>query len=641
MKILNLDKKTRNFLAMLFCTLVIVSTIGSSFATRNSFAQAPQQQLQQIQQAPTVAYKSPWNNNMPISSVDSSQQLCAAGVCNPSSNPASTTTQPQSSATRSTTYVDPTAIKLSNTKANTNSKVLTLGHSFLSSKVVGPDRFRFVTSYWSTSQVSRLIDAGRSAGNVTNGFAGPLQQGAITPLIIPSLSRSLGNTFLSPASQTQLSNLQVEVDKDEGYSTLAIVLQYQGVVNLAGITAALKLPTGFEAQYPLADDRHNFDIALANYDGGIRPSQEVVLYFPIYVTKGAIPQLPVLGPLALHFLRSANRSILDTLDSSDQNLFAKALSSMNTNATSFGTTTSTTSPSTTTTTNIPGTTTITTTTGGQSLPVGANATTLTANLNDNLNFVRNNNNHFARFIPYNFIDQVIPVIFKATGREVLDIYQIGPVNPINAGPAHTGYGKIFPLRLALTNHGDIPLYNLVVQLDTVLPALTTASLGANSVVAPQLPIVIQGPATYYIGPIGAKETKTINVNISSALDCNSNQVLETDSSYNNIIGIRTEQANVVGVTTSGVQACPLIWAGSNPGGGGGGKAAVTELNGTVNVCVQLMCNATKPSQTSHHANAGIGAPAPPPVVSVPAPSPYSEGGTPPLPPTLGYAKPGK
>ena len=60
MKIRNLDKKTRNFLAMLFCTLVIVSTIGSSFAISNSFAQQ-----QQTQQAPTVVYKSPWSNNLP------------------------------------------------------------------------------------------------------------------------------------------------------------------------------------------------------------------------------------------------------------------------------------------------------------------------------------------------------------------------------------------------------------------------------------------------------------------------------------------------------------------------------------------------------------------------------------------------
>jgi len=38
------------------------------------------------------------------------------------------------------------------------------------------------------------------------------------------------------------------VDTNEGFSTLAVVLEYEGVVDLAGITAALKLSTGFKAQ---------------------------------------------------------------------------------------------------------------------------------------------------------------------------------------------------------------------------------------------------------------------------------------------------------------------------------------------------------------------------------------------------------
>ncbi|MFZ0513050.1 MAG: hypothetical protein WAM14_15685 [Candidatus Nitrosopolaris sp.] len=43
-KTMKIVKKTRkknigSFLAMLFCTLVIVSTIGNSFGIRNSFAQ--------------------------------------------------------------------------------------------------------------------------------------------------------------------------------------------------------------------------------------------------------------------------------------------------------------------------------------------------------------------------------------------------------------------------------------------------------------------------------------------------------------------------------------------------------------------------------------------------------------------------
>jgi hypothetical protein len=37
-----------------------------------------------------------------------------------------------------------------------------------------------------------------------------------------------------------------------------------------------------------------------------------------------------IGPLALHFLRTDQRSILDLLDASEQNMFAKALSVTNT-----------------------------------------------------------------------------------------------------------------------------------------------------------------------------------------------------------------------------------------------------------------------------------------------------------------------
>ena len=47
-------------LAMLFCTLLIVSTIANSFGIRNSLAQ---QQLQT--QQPSTISESPWSNNLP------------------------------------------------------------------------------------------------------------------------------------------------------------------------------------------------------------------------------------------------------------------------------------------------------------------------------------------------------------------------------------------------------------------------------------------------------------------------------------------------------------------------------------------------------------------------------------------------
>ncbi|MGC2570963.1 MAG: hypothetical protein WA364_05575 [Candidatus Nitrosopolaris sp.] len=105
---------------MLFCTHIIVSSIGSSFVIRNSYAQAQQQ----LQQAPTVAY--PWSNNLQISPGSTTQPLCPVGICSQSMNPASTTTQSQSSASISTTSTtptnraDPTSFKNLNTKTFTN-----------------------------------------------------------------------------------------------------------------------------------------------------------------------------------------------------------------------------------------------------------------------------------------------------------------------------------------------------------------------------------------------------------------------------------------------------------------------------------------------------------------------------------------
>jgi hypothetical protein len=58
-------------------------------------------------------------------------------------------------------------------------------------------------------------------------------------------------------------NVKQEVDTNEGQNSLAIQLQYQGVLALTGVTAALKLPAGFKAAYPLTDDPHRWDIALS------------------------------------------------------------------------------------------------------------------------------------------------------------------------------------------------------------------------------------------------------------------------------------------------------------------------------------------------------------------------------------------
>ena len=88
----------------------------------------------------------------------------------------------------------------------------------MSNIVVGPDRFRFITCYRTLPDTSLSVEVGTSTSiKITNSS-------------VPTLTAS----SLPP-------NQKLEVDTNEGFPILAVVLQYEGVVNLAGITAALKL----------------------------------------------------------------------------------------------------------------------------------------------------------------------------------------------------------------------------------------------------------------------------------------------------------------------------------------------------------------------------------------------------------------
>ncbi|MFZ0510795.1 MAG: hypothetical protein WAM14_04245, partial [Candidatus Nitrosopolaris sp.] len=66
-----------------------------------------------------------------------------------------------------------------------------LKHSFVSNKVIGPDRFRFINYYWTTSNTPRGVNVGTSANT----------------------------TFLG--AQAQPPNVKEEVDTNEGQNTLA------------------------------------------------------------------------------------------------------------------------------------------------------------------------------------------------------------------------------------------------------------------------------------------------------------------------------------------------------------------------------------------------------------------------------------
>src|SRR5215467_8038350 len=469
-------KNIGSFLAMLFCVVVVVSTIGNSFGIRNSFAQ---QELQTQTQPPSTISDSRWNNNLPVFNSGNM----------PSGNMPSGNMQSDDPGFARHNFGNASITVGPNTI--TNNKTLNLVHSFVSIKVVGPDRFRFITSYWTTSGTFRGVDVGTSANN----------------------------TFL--AANSLDPNQKLEVDTNEGYSTLAVVLQYQGVVDLAGVTAALKLPAGFHAVLPLTDDRNRFDIALSNYRGHIFPSQGIVLYFSVWVEPTAKVQLPVLGPLALHFLRTSPRGILDSIDANQQNMFAKTLSVMH----------------------------------------AGNATLPNATFNDNFDFSRDYFNQFGRLIPFDFVNQVIPVIFKVTGQETLDVVTLPTGGTDALKNISTQIVKIpndvtTKVRLAVRNTGDVPIWDLTVN---VFPGLQSA-LGINGLTPsaitspniPQtlfstiLPIGIVGPSFFGIGELGPNQNAEFDVSVfPTHYVAGTVQLMNVNLVYNNIIGERATQLNQV------------------------------------------------------------------------------------------------
>jgi hypothetical protein len=183
------------------------------------------------------------------------------------------------------------------------------------------------------------------------------------------------------------SCVKQEVDTNEGQNSLAIQLQYQGVLPLAGVTAGLKLPAGFKAANPLTDDPTRWDIALANWRGTIVPGQGITLYFTFNILPTAKVGLPVLGPVALHFLRPNSRTINDNMEA----IPALALQRAFSNVTNVG------NPS----------------LGACSPTTAGNCTTTSLGpFTHSLTFTRDYLGTFNRQILFDYINQVIPVIFK-------------------------------------------------------------------------------------------------------------------------------------------------------------------------------------------------------------------------------------
>jgi hypothetical protein len=439
---------------MIFCMLLIVSTMENL----STHAQL------QTQQPSTITFQSLSNNNLPAFNDGNIPTAYYGNIRDHNA-----------------------AISSSPTFAN--SKNLDLVHSFVSNKVVGPDRFRFVTSYWTTGHTNRGVDVGTSAND----------------------------TFVSANSLPP--NRKIEVPPNDGSHTLAVVLQYEGVVDLAGVSAALKLPAGFKASLPLTSDKNRLDIALSIYRGHVYPSQGIVLYFSIKILPIAKVQLPVLGPLALHFLRSDKRAVLDSLDASQQNMFAKTPSVTNT-----------------------------------TFP---NSTVL----NDNFDFSRDYFIQFGRSIPYDFVNQVIFVIFKITGEEWLDVVTLptgekDAVKNVSTQIVQIPNGVTSTIRLAVRNTGDIPIWDLTVNvfpglqstlgINGLNPAAITSSNLAQTLFSTILPIGIVGPSFFGIGELPANTNKEFDVSVfPTHYVAGTVELMNVNLVYNNVLGERATQLKQV------------------------------------------------------------------------------------------------
>ncbi len=343
-------------------------------------------------------------------------------------------------------------------KSLSDSKSLNLQHSDTHFKVVGPDNFKFIRSYWTTDNTLHAVDVGTSTNS----------------------------TFLLANPQDPNQNL--ETDVNQGPTTLAVTLQYEGVVQLSGLTAAMKLPKGFNSTLPLIHNTKRFDIVFSNYIGNIYPGQGVVLYFHINVTSNTKVK-PYVAPLALHTLRSDLRTSTSSLDASQQDQFASVLDIHNATLPFFN---------------------------------FNHNNQASSTFTHNYDLTRQYNAINELLQPYDFVNQVIPVTFEVTGMEFLDIQALGP----NATATTSPYTVMVPpgvptkVRILVNNTGDAPIYSSTTTVTTRDESAIAATVVPSDTNIPNvvqqnaiLPMVIIGPTEKSTGFIAAGGTNEIDVTI--------------------------------------------------------------------------------------------------------------------------------
>jgi hypothetical protein len=294
---------------------------------------------------------------------------------------------------------------ITSTESLTHTGKVTVGPQTLSDTITaGPDKFKFIYSYW-----SKDIN---------------VQGLGISP----------------PTSQTI-----TETDVNGGPNLLAVVLHYEGTVTLTGITAALKLPSGFKSNLPLTHNTNRYDIAFSSFQNTIVPGSTIVLNFPITILGNAEVQKPYVGLLALHFLKAHEKTLTYNLDASDENLFANAL-------------------------------TLASTIPSPPAGPGSHSTKMCTNNNDFTKQVKETDTLKKL---YDFVHQINAITFKVTGEENLNVNvalkeQNSKANIPPVGAVSPTYLDIF-----INNTGDAPVYDLKARFTAPTTAPTVVHTNNN------------------------------------------------------------------------------------------------------------------------------------------------------------------
>ncbi|HEY6534961.1 MAG TPA: hypothetical protein VIY08_04040, partial [Candidatus Nitrosocosmicus sp.] len=199
---------------------------------------------------------------------------------------------------------------------------------------------------------------------------------------------------------------------------------------------------------------------------------------------------PYVAPLALHTLRSDLRTSTNSIDASQQDQFASVLDIQN--ATS-------------------------------SFLSGFNSNNqASSTYSHNYDLSRDFNAINELLKPYDFVNQVIPIVFRVTGAEFMDVQALGPNATATTSPyvVLASPGVPTKIRLLVNNTGDAPIFNTVTTVSTRDESAIAATVVPSSTNIPNvvqqnaiLPMVIIGPTTKNMGFIPANGTNEFDLTI--------------------------------------------------------------------------------------------------------------------------------